>query len=111
MGSPINITFLTLDLPDATDCTEVDHIIIYSMVREESIDLIYREVRTICGDSIPGSISTFNSDILIRFITKSSNGLHTGFQLKFDSSRETCGDYIEASTGIISSRVTRFCQW
>lgn len=111
--SPINITFINLDLPEAINCTEVDHIIVYSVVQDET-----KEVRTICGQLEPDSFLTFNSNILIRFITKSANALYSGFHLKFESSSDDCGNTIEASTGIIESpgypkikdRFLRYCQ-
>lgn len=116
-NSQINITFLTLDLPWAPNCSEVDHIIVYSVVQTADNDLTYKEVKTICGSEAPDSFTTFNSNILISFITKSSNIMRSGFQLKFETSYEECGNKIEASTGVIlspgypHSYGTRYCEW
>lgn len=115
----MNITFLDLDLPYARNCGEVDHIIIFSMVRQIGGNVSYTEVRKICGDTKPDSILTYSSSALIRFVTKSSSShMYGGFRLKFQSSLDTCGARIEASTGIIQSPgypsspdATKFCEW
>lgn len=116
----MNITFLDLDLPFASDCSEVDHIIIYSMVRKASGNFTANQVRMICGDSIPQSILTYSSSALVRFITKSSSSSHMygGFRFKFESSLDTCGGRIEASSGQIvspgypsSPDATKYCEW
>lgn len=110
---------MSIDLPDATNCTDVDHIVIYSIIRPIGNNSTYKEVRTVCGQSIPDSFSIFGSNILIRFITKSANGLYAGFHLKFESSSRACGDTIVASTGVIespkdlstSTSTWQYCQW
>lgn len=115
----MNITFLDLDLPEARDCNEVDHIIIFSMVRQIGGNVTYSEVRKICGDTKPDSILTYSSSALVRFITKSSSShMYGGFRFKFQSSIDTCGGNIEASTGIIQSPgypsspdATKYCEW
>lgn len=109
---------MTLDLPEASNCDEVDHIVIYSSVRSATGNSTYNEVRKVCGYEIPDSILTYSSNALVRFITKSSNNLYSGFRFKFQSSIDTCGARLTASTGIIKSPgypvsqdSTKYCEW
>lgn len=119
IGTTVNITFLDLDLPYARDCSDVDHIIIYSMVRQIGGNVTYTEGRKICGDSKPDSILTYSSSALVRFVTKStSSHMYGGFRFKFQSSLDTCGAPIEAGNGVIQSPgypsspdATKFCEW
>lgn len=117
IGTSINITFLNLDLPEAANCSGVDHVIIYSIIRSGS-NVSYSEVSKVCGDTIPDSILTYSSNALVQFVTQSSNSLHSGFRFKFQSSIDVCGAQIVASTGIIQSPgypvsqdATRLCEW
>lgn len=118
-SSPFNITFLDLDLPEAWNCSEVDHIIIYSVTRKTSGEAAYREIHTFCGQSKPDTFDTVSSNIMIRFVTKSANVLYSGFHLKFEATFKDCGSRIEADTGVITSpgypnslaMHSRFCQW
>ncbi|XP_055295203.1 cubilin homolog [Sitodiplosis mosellana] len=102
-GTELNITFLSLDLPEADNCSDVDHIEIYSMLRNADGISSKAEVTKVCGNTIPDSILTFNAMALIRFVSKSGNNLYTGFRFMFQSTRDVCGASIEASTGIIQS--------
>lgn len=118
IGTVLNITFLTLDLPQAENCTNVDHIIIYSVVRNANGNTTNTEVTRVCGNPTADSILTFSSTALVRFVSKSSNNLYTGFRFKFTSTVDTCGSRIEASTGIIQSPgypvsqdASRYCEW
>lgn len=118
IGTVLNVTFLSLDLPEADNCTEVDHIIIYSIIRNPGGNTTNTEVTKVCGGSIPDSILTFSSSTLIRFVTKSANNLYGGFRFMFQSTVDICGARIEASTGIIQSPgypvsqdASRYCEW
>lgn len=118
IGTSVNITFLNLDLPRASNCSDVDHIVIYSIIRGNGGNVTYSEVTKVCGDTIPDSILTYSSNALVKFITKSSNSLYSGFRFKFQSSIDICGGTILASTGILQSPgypasqdATRLCEW
>lgn len=118
VGTALNITFLTLDLPEAQNCTQVDHIIIYSIIRNAGGNITNTEVTKVCGNTIPDSILTFSSSALIRFISKSANNLYGGFRFQFQSTVDICSTRIEASTGIIQSPgypvsqdASRYCEW
>lgn len=118
MGTVMNITFLSLDLPEANNCSEVDHVVILSMVRGAIGNNTYIEIAKICGNAIPDSILTYSSNALIRFVSKSANSLYSGFRLQFQSKVDVCGSRIEASSGVIQSPgypesqdVTRYCEW
>lgn len=102
-GSILNITFLSMDLPEAENCTDVDHIEIYSVTRTVSGEMSNSEVAIVCGTllTVQDSILTFSSSALIRFVTKSGNNLYGGFRLRFQSSSHMCGSQIQASTGTI----------
>lgn len=109
---------MDLDLPDAENCSEVDHIIIYSLIRNAGGNASLSEVTKLCGNSMPESILTFSSKALVRFVTKSSNNFYSGFRFMFQSSIDLCGARIEASTGIIQSPgypigqdASRYCEW
>lgn len=118
MGTVLNITFLSLDLPSAQNCSKVDHIVIYSVIRNTVGNTSLSEVTKVCGHSALDSILTFSSIALIRFVTKSSNHLYGGFRFKFESTVDICGSRIEAATGIIQSPgypllpdASRYCEW
>lgn len=88
------------------------------MIRNPGGNNTISEVRTVCGTSAPDSIMTYSSNALLRFVTKSSNSLYSGFRLKFQSTIDICGARIEASTGIIQSPgypvsqdASRYCEW
>lgn len=90
-------------MPEDHNCTNVDHIEIYSIGRNLFGGTSNTEVTRVCGtlSNIQGTIHTLSSSALIRFVTKSGNNLYGGFRLKFDSSSQMCGSNIQASTGMI----------
>ncbi|XP_031624566.1 cubilin homolog [Contarinia nasturtii] len=118
IGTVVNITLLSLDLPEADNCSTVDHIVIYSVIRNTNGSTSMSEVTKLCGNIIPESILTFSSVALVRFVTVSSNSLYSGFRLRFQSSVDVCGARIEASNGVIQSPgypispdASRYCEW
>lgn len=117
-GTVLNITFLALDLPEARNCSEVDHVIIYSVVRNSEGNISYSEVAKVCGSEKPEPLIMFRSMALVKFVTISSNSLYRGFRFKFESTIDICGSRIQASTGIIQSPgypvsqdTSRDCEW
>lgn len=117
-GSVLNISFLDLDLPTSNNCSDVDHIDFYSMTKGANGNSSLSLIATVCGDSIPEPIISPSSKVVAQFITKSQNNLYRGFRFSFNSSLDTCGSRIEASTGIIQSpnypvaqETSRFCEW
>lgn len=113
-GVVYNLTFIDLDLPSATNCSTVDHIEIYSVMTNTPAILIAQ----LCGDEIPNSMRTVSSKLLIRFVTKSANGLYRGYRISYESTTAVCGGTIEASSGIIQSpgyplarEFSRACEW
>lgn len=113
-GTIYNLTITDLDLPEASNCTSVDHIEIYSIMTNASPMLITQ----VCGSNIPNSIMTYSAKFLIRFVSKSGNGLYRGYRIAYESTTDTCGSTIEATNGIIQSpgyplgrETLRSCEW
>lgn len=75
-------------------------------------------IATICGSTIPDPILTLTSKFLVRFVTKSENGLYRGYRIGYQLTNDICGGKIEASTGIVQSpgypmgrNSMRACEW
>lgn len=74
---------------------------------------------TVCGDTIPQPILSFNNKLHIRFRTLGGNHMNRGFRLRYESLRDSCREKnIELSSGIITSPgypigqvMTRICEW
>lgn len=103
-----------MDLPSARNCSTVDHIEIISAMRNTPEIVI----ATVCGSTIPDPIWTYTSKFLVRFVTKSENGLYRGYRIGYQITNDVCGGSIEASTGIIQSPgyptardSMRACEW
>lgn len=103
-----------MDLPSASNCSTVDHIDIIPAMTNEPEVVIAR----ICGSTIPDPILIYSSTFLVRFVTKSENGLYRGYRIGYQITNDICGGSIEASTGIIQSPgypmgrdSMRPCQW
>lgn len=117
-GSVLNITFLDLGLPEATNCADTDHIIISTVERDENEATTYSDLMTICGSTIPSPIITDGSKVQIKFVTLGHQSSARGFRLFFNSSANICGGLIEAESGIINSPgypisrdAPRVCEW
>ncbi|XP_058456836.1 cubilin homolog [Malaya genurostris] len=113
----LNITFLDLNLPSNTNCSNVDNIRIYSVVQaENSTDI---EHGTFCGSQLPPSIQSVHNHVRIVFTTFNPNLVYRGFKLSFSSAENQCGSEINAASGEITSpgypdnslRFKRFCEW
>lgn len=107
-----------MELPSAENCSTVDHIEIYSMVKEFNSTETEVLITTICGNTIPQPILSYNYKVLIRFKTNGGNHMNRGFRLRFESTRDSCQENIEMSSGIITSpgypigQITvRVCEW
>lgn len=117
-GSSLNISFEDLSLPSAENCNDTDHIVISSYVRDIFGNVTLNELNYVCGSDYPPPILTGSSRALIKFITRGQRFERRGFRIFFNSTSETCGNRIEASTGTIESPgypalISRpmYCEW
>lgn len=117
----LNLTFSDVHLPSSENCSETDHITIYSIQRRSGLANMMEnanEIAVICGTDIPLPILSDSNEVLIRFTSKQPNSQYRGFRLFYNSTNERCGGEIEAETGIITSpgypiggTMQRFCEW
>lgn len=117
-GYVLNMTFTDLDLPSSRNCSDVDHIEIYAMIKDQNNNETEMLITTICGDSIPQPILSFNHRVHIRLKSNSGNHMHRGFRLRYESVTDSCRENIEMASGIITSPgypigqvTTRLCGW
>lgn len=118
--STIKIKFLKIDLPQSSNCSDVDHVAVYTIVPDiedrNNETLIHHG--TYCGNAEIPEITGNSNEILIRFQSFSSGSDHIGFRLKFNSSINQCGGEITAEAGEIISpgypirlNQQRACEW
>lgn len=117
-ASSLVISFVDMHLPYAENCSETDHIVISSYARDAFGNVTLNELEKVCGSDTPPSIRTGSSRVLIKFITKSIRRERRGFRIFFNSTSETCGSRIEASSGTIESPgypgvkiLPLYCEW
>lgn len=117
-GRALNLTFFDLNLPRSRNCSETDHVIIYSIGRDQFGNQTLEELAVVCGMLNPGPIISDTSRVLVKFIANKGVKDLRGFQLKFNSTGRACGGELNAEAGIITSPgypvskdTTRSCEW
>uniref|UniRef100_A0A7G3AGB7 Cubilin n=1 Tax=Lutzomyia longipalpis TaxID=7200 RepID=A0A7G3AGB7_LUTLO len=123
IGSPLthlNISFTDLDLPPAADndtCL-LDRVTVYAVIQGETDSSNKQPRGTFCGSKIPDSFFIDSHEAIIEFTTSEHQELYRGFSLHFNVGKETCGEAINAESGIITSpgypngrQNRRFCEW
>ncbi|XP_059613843.1 cubilin homolog [Phlebotomus argentipes] len=123
IGSPLtylNITFVDINLPPKGDndtCVS-DRVSVYAVIPGDSEGTQQQHRGTYCGSEIPESFFIDSHEAVIEFTTTEHQDLYTGFSMRFNVGKETCGAEINAESGIITSpgyptgrQNRRFCEW
>lgn len=123
-GTSVELQFKQIHLPDDGDdgnCSEVDHISIYSVMPSDSdaVNQVQEDLLgQYCGQLVPSTIQGASNEILIKFKTFVGNTIYKGFQVKYNISHDRCRQDIIAESGTITSPgypirlgVNRFCEW
>eukprot|EP00094_Tigriopus_californicus_P007480 TCALIF_07202-PA protein Name:"Similar to CUBN Cubilin (Canis familiaris)" AED:0.20 eAED:0.21 QI:0/0.76/0.57/0.97/0.85/0.88/35/0/3998 len=98
-GHYLIFSFVTLDLPVASNCSNFD----YVRVHEEN-NSTHTNLATLCG-SRPSMVETYGSVANLIFHSNGNNNNRdkTGFIVRVNASTEECGGVLQGDSGVIES--------
>ncbi|XP_029722333.2 cubilin homolog isoform X1 [Aedes albopictus] len=117
MNTVLNLTFMDINLPTATNCSS-DNLKIYSVLPGENVTELL--IGTYCGSQIPTSVLTYGNQAKLVFTTFAMQSSYRGFKIGFSSVEDQCGGEVNSAAGDITSpgypdggglRFRRFCEW